>query len=69
MKPVRVDPEAADELAAAAEWYDAQRAGLGGELLDAIDDAVARLADAAVTCPMVLRRDSSTATPEYTRSR
>lgn len=35
-KPVRVEPEAEDELAAAVEWYETHRAGLGSELWAAI---------------------------------
>jgi toxin ParE1/3/4 len=35
-KPVRVEPEADDELAAAVDWYESQRAGLGSELWFAI---------------------------------
>ena len=37
MKPVRVEPEAKQELAAATEWYEQRREGLGLELLAEID--------------------------------
>jgi plasmid stabilization system protein ParE len=37
----RLHADATAELDAAVEWYDAQLAGLGLELLDAIDDAFA----------------------------
>ncbi|HZS40810.1 MAG TPA: type II toxin-antitoxin system RelE/ParE family toxin [Polyangia bacterium] len=45
-KRPRFDREAEEELLAAASWYDSQRPGLGVELLEAIDDAVARVAEA-----------------------
>jgi plasmid stabilization system protein ParE len=35
--PVRLAPEVPDELIAAARWYEARRAGLGREFLDAIE--------------------------------
>jgi len=37
VKPVRVEPEAKQELAAAAAWYERQREGLGRELLAEVD--------------------------------
>ncbi|MBX3468471.1 MAG: type II toxin-antitoxin system RelE/ParE family toxin [Planctomycetes bacterium] len=43
MKPVRVEPEADDELAAAASWYDAQRPGLGVEFMAAVAEAIERV--------------------------
>jgi toxin ParE1/3/4 len=45
VKRVRVEPEAKQELAAAATWYEQKREGLGRELLaevDAVFTAVAR---------------------------
>jgi toxin ParE1/3/4 len=45
VKRVRVEPEAKEELAAAAAWYEERRAGLGLELLaevDAVFEAIAR---------------------------
>ena len=45
MKPVRVEPEAKQELAAAAAWYEWRREGLGLELVgevDAVFEAIAR---------------------------
>ncbi len=36
MKAVRVDPDAEEEIAAAIEWYDRKRPGLGAEFLDEI---------------------------------
>jgi toxin ParE1/3/4 len=37
---LRIAPEAEAELAAAARWYEAKRAGLGAEFLAAIDEAL-----------------------------
>jgi toxin ParE1/3/4 len=45
VKPVRVEPEAKEELAAAATWYEERRDGLGVEFLaevDAVFTAIAR---------------------------
>jgi toxin ParE1/3/4 len=45
VKPVRVEPEAKQELAAAAAWYEERREGLGRELVaevDAVFTAIAR---------------------------
>jgi toxin ParE1/3/4 len=45
VKSVRVEPEAKEELAAAASWYEERREGLGVELLaevDALFTAIAR---------------------------
>jgi len=36
-------PEAAEDIVSAARWYDSQRAGLGLELLGALDAAFARI--------------------------
>jgi hypothetical protein len=44
VKPVRVEPEAKEELAAAAAWYERRRAGLGLELLAELDAAFAAIA-------------------------
>jgi hypothetical protein len=44
VKPVRVEPEAKQELAAAAAWYEQRREGLGRELLIEIDAAFAAIA-------------------------
>ena len=35
-RPVRFSEPAFDELAEAVRWYEARRAGLGGELFDAV---------------------------------
>lgn len=43
--PVRFSAEAASELAAAAAWYDERQRGLGAALIDAVDAALAYLAE------------------------
>jgi plasmid stabilization system protein ParE len=42
---IRISAEADAEMAEAARWYEAHRAGLGVELLDAVDAAVAQVAE------------------------
>ena len=44
MKPVRVEPEAKEELAAAAAWYESRREGLGHELIVEVDAVFAAIA-------------------------
>jgi toxin ParE1/3/4 len=44
VKPVRVEPEAKQELAAAAEWYEQRREGLGLELMGEVDAVFAVIA-------------------------
>lgn len=44
MKPIRVEPEAREELAAAAAWYETRREGLGHELIAAVDAVFAAIA-------------------------
>ncbi len=39
-KPFRVEPEAVDELNEATQWYGDRRAGLGRELLAAVDETL-----------------------------
>ena len=36
IRPIRTAKPASEELTAAVQWYERQRAGLGGELFDAI---------------------------------
>ena len=43
--PVRISEEADAEMAEAARWYETHRARLGTEFLNAIDTAVARIAE------------------------
>jgi plasmid stabilization system protein ParE len=40
VKPFQVSDPAATELAHAIRWYEQQRAGLGGELFDAITETI-----------------------------
>jgi toxin ParE1/3/4 len=44
--PVTISEEADAEMAEAARWYEAHRVGLGTEFLQAVDDAVVRIAEA-----------------------
>ena len=48
MTQLRIAPEAEEELAAAAEWYEARRPGLGLELVAVIDRAF----DAILEAPL-----------------
>jgi plasmid stabilization system protein ParE len=41
--PLIVNPEAEADLDEATRWYEAQRPGLGGELLDCVHEAFVRL--------------------------
>jgi plasmid stabilization system protein ParE len=50
VKRLRVAPEAEEELAAAAEWYEARRAGLGVELVASIDGALEEILAAPLSC-------------------
>ena len=43
-RPIRVEPEAADELGEASRWYNDKRPGLGLEFLEAIDAALSHIA-------------------------
>jgi hypothetical protein len=43
MRPVRFDDEAAEELAAAALWYDEQNPGIGTKLTQATREAARRI--------------------------
>jgi toxin ParE1/3/4 len=50
---LRIEQEAREELASAVGWYEQQRAGLGGELLDAVNEALARiLEDPSISIPV-----------------
>ena len=46
-----IEDEARDELFVAAAWYDDQRRGLGDEFLEAIDEALDRVAAAPLSYP------------------
>lgn len=53
MKALRVEPEADEELASAVDWYEAQRAGLGAELMAAIVETVAKVQETPEAYPYV----------------
>jgi plasmid stabilization system protein ParE len=52
-KPLRFDDEAAEELDAAAGWYEVRRPGLGLDFLAAVREACARLAHQPEACAWV----------------
>ena len=54
-KAVRLDTEASEEIDAAVAWYEAQRRGLGLDLLAALDEARGRLVEYSAACPFVPR--------------
>jgi hypothetical protein len=45
--------EAAQELLAAVQYYEAQKAGLGGAFLDEVDAAIATIKDAPARWPAI----------------
>ncbi len=45
MLPLRIGEEAEAELAEAARWYESHRSGLGIDFLEAVDEAVIRIAE------------------------
>ena len=49
MRTLRVLPEAEEELAQAAEWYERKRAGLGVELVAIVDRAFDEIQDAPLS--------------------
>ena len=51
--PVHIEPEARAELREAAHWYEAARPGLGVEFTLQADRALDRIADAALSFPIV----------------
>jgi plasmid stabilization system protein ParE len=55
VKPVRVEPEAKQELAAAAAWYEERRQGLGLELVQEVDAVLAAIARSPGTFPLYPR--------------
>ena len=58
--------EAQDELRAAAHWYEDQREGLGGRLLDAVDAAVDSVLDPSISWSLYKNRRLDP--PIYSRS-
>jgi toxin ParE1/3/4 len=55
VKPVRVEPEAKQELAAAAGWYEGRREGLGLELLAEVDSVFTAIARSPSRFPLYPR--------------
>jgi plasmid stabilization system protein ParE len=55
VKPVRVEPEAKQELAAAAAWYEERREGLGLELVAEVDAVFAAIARSPSRFPLYSR--------------
>jgi plasmid stabilization system protein ParE len=49
VKTLRILPEAEEELAEAAEWYEAKRTGLGVELIAIVDRAFDEILDARLS--------------------
>lgn len=56
-KRIRIDDAARQELRAAARWYEEQRRGLGQGLVDAIDEAMSRVARLGPDCRPVFGVD------------
>jgi toxin ParE1/3/4 len=46
-------PAARDDIAAAANWYDSSRSGLGATFIDSIDELLRRIAEAPQQFPEV----------------
>jgi plasmid stabilization system protein ParE len=44
VKPIRIEPEAKQELAAAPAWYEERREGLARQLVDEVDAVFAAMA-------------------------
>jgi hypothetical protein len=55
VKTVRVEPEAKQELAAAAAWYEQRRGGLGRELLAEVDAVLAAIGRSPSRFPLYPR--------------
>ncbi len=51
--PVTLRPQVEAELLDAADWYDAQRVGLGEQLLICVEAAIARVARSPESCERV----------------
>ncbi len=49
-KPVRLDPEAVEEIDAGVGWYEAQRPGLGRQFFEEVRNAVRTLAAPGPEC-------------------
>ncbi len=56
ISPLVIRPDAEHDLAAAASWYDGERAGLGSEFLVAVRQVLTSIRDRPLMYPMVLHR-------------
>jgi plasmid stabilization system protein ParE len=52
VRTLRVLPEAEEELAEAAAWYEAKRTGLGVELIAVVDRAFEEILEAPLACTL-----------------
>lgn len=52
IKPLRLDEEAAEELDAAATWYEVRRPNLGIDFIAAVREALRRIAASPRACPL-----------------
>jgi plasmid stabilization system protein ParE len=50
MRTLRVLPEAEEEIAHTAEWYESKRPGLGVEMVAVIEAAFEQIVDAPLAC-------------------
>lgn len=55
VRPIWFLEAAEDDIAAAFEWYESQRAGLGAEFIDAIDQALEPILDFPESCEVFYR--------------
>ena len=55
-QPIQVRPEAEDDLAEAALWYEAQRLGLGRRFLDEVEAVFAAIAERPLRFPPLHRQ-------------
>ena len=53
--PVRLRPEAAEDIGEAAKWYEQQRSGLGSVFLDEIQRALLSIAEQPAQYPVMHR--------------
>jgi hypothetical protein len=54
VKPVRLSPEAVDELVEASGWYAGQRPGLESEFLLEVERVLAVIEASPMSCPRLL---------------
>lgn len=66
-RTVRIEPEAEEDLQAAAEWYEAQQAGLGFSLLRRVGRVYERIATGEHGTPVPLARSDArrVAVPQF----